>query len=139
MGKEIKMFLRIEPPSTTFQNKGWKVTKSGRPFQYERSETREVRAKLAAHMAAFRPEVPLKGPIDMSVRYFYTETKSHPSGTFKTTKPDLDNLVKAVLDALNGVAFDDDSKVAEIFAQKLYAPEPYVEVKISSYDQGGIG
>ena len=57
----------------------------------------------------------------------------------RTKKPDLDNLVKAVLDALNGVAFDDDSKVAEIFAQKLYAPEPYVEVKISSYDQGGIG
>ncbi len=46
-------------------------------------------------------------------------------------KPDLDNLVKAVLDALNdGVAFLDDSKVWCINACKEYAEEPSVWVGI---------
>ncbi len=46
-------------------------------------------------------------------------------------KPDLDNLVKAVLDALNdGVAFVDDSKVWCINACKEYAEEPSVWIGI---------
>lgn len=44
---------------------------------------------------------------------------------------DLDNMVKAVLDALNGVAFDDDSKIWFIKASKEYAEEPSVWVGIS--------
>lgn len=31
-----------------------------------------------------------------------------------TTKPDIDNVLKAVLDALNGVAYKDDSQVVEV-------------------------
>lgn len=136
MGKEIKMFLRIEPPSTTFQNKGWKVTKSGRPFQYERPETREVRAKLAAHMAAFRPEVPLKGPIDMSVRYFYTETKSHPSGTFKTTKPDLDNLNKLLGDTLQEQKIiEDDKDICHLEMLKMYSDVPGIMIRLAEMEE----
>ena len=41
-------------------------------------------------------------------------------------KPDIDNLIKAVMDALNGVAYDDDNQVIELSAKKVYAPEPSV-------------
>ena len=47
-----------------------------------------------------------------------------------TKKPDIDNCIKAVLDALVGGAFEDDSQVVTIYAQKIYAEEPYVDVKI---------
>ena len=43
-------------------------------------------------------------------------------------KPDIDNLIKAVMDALNGVAYDDDNQVIELSAKKVYAPEPYVAI-----------
>lgn len=33
--------------------------------------------------------------------------------------PDLDNLVKAISDALNGVWYDDDLQVREIHAQRI--------------------
>lgn len=45
-------------------------------------------------------------------------------------KPDLDNLVKAVLDALNGVAFEDDSLISDINASKTYAEEPGVYIMV---------
>ena len=37
-----------------------------------------------------------------------------------TTKPDVDNLLKTVLDGLNGVAWEDDSQVTELHGYKLH-------------------
>jgi Holliday junction resolvase RusA-like endonuclease len=39
----------------------------------------------------------------------------------KTKKPDIDNLTKAILDALNGIAWNDDAQVAQITAKKVWS------------------
>ena len=39
----------------------------------------------------------------------------------KTTKPDLDKLVRAVLDSLTGIVFRDDSQVIAVIATKAFA------------------
>lgn len=36
-------------------------------------------------------------------------------------KPDLDNILKVVLDALNGIAYDDDKNAQIIYIKKLWA------------------
>ena len=41
-------------------------------------------------------------------------------------KPDIDNVVKVVCDALNKIAYKDDTQVVEIAACKLYGVEPMV-------------
>ena len=38
-----------------------------------------------------------------------------------TSKPDLDNIVKIILDGMNGVVFVDDSQVVSIMASKQYS------------------
>lgn len=43
-------------------------------------------------------------------------------------KIDSDNLAKSILDALNGVAYDDDAQVCLLIVQKLYAKTARVEV-----------
>lgn len=48
-----------------------------------------------------------------------------------TTKPDLDNYVKLVSDALNGVVFADDSQVVEIRASKRFAHTPGIEITVT--------
>ena len=46
-------------------------------------------------------------------------------------KPDIDNVVKAVLDALNGISFyRDDAQVIELHVRKSYSEKPRVEVCI---------
>jgi Holliday junction resolvase RusA-like endonuclease len=40
---------------------------------------------------------------------------------YPTTKPDLDNVLKAVCDACNGVIFDDDKQVVDCEVSKRYS------------------
>lgn len=47
-----------------------------------------------------------------------------------TKKPDLDNVIKIILDGLNGLAYGDDKQVVELKALKCYAKEPFVLVQI---------
>lgn len=43
-------------------------------------------------------------------------------------KPDLDNMAKAVLDALNGLAYADDSQIYDLKVSKRYSDRPRTEV-----------
>lgn len=46
-------------------------------------------------------------------------------------KPDLDNCIKSILDALNGIAYKDDSQIIEIRVRKSYTDqEPRAEVRL---------
>ena len=49
-------------------------------------------------------------------------------------KPDLDNLAKAVLDALNGIAYEDDSKITGLFLVKRYSNFPGTTMTIREDD-----
>ena len=48
----------------------------------------------------------------------------------KTTKPDIDNLTKAILDALNGIVWKDDAQVTQINVQKIWSAKDQIEVEI---------
>lgn len=48
-------------------------------------------------------------------------------------KPDVDNVLKAVFDALQGYAYEDDSQIVVIHAEKMYSEEPFVEVVLDEY------
>lgn len=51
-------------------------------------------------------------------------------------KPDLDNIIKIVLDALNGYAYRDDTQVVQIDARKLYtADESNIVVTVGTLDE----
>lgn len=47
-----------------------------------------------------------------------------------TTKPDCDNIIKVVLDALNGVAYYDDKQVVCVSCNKYYGREGYLCIEI---------
>jgi Holliday junction resolvase RusA-like endonuclease len=47
-----------------------------------------------------------------------------------TAKPDADNIAKLILDALNRVAWDDDSQVVDLRVKKRHAPEPGTLIRV---------
>ena len=50
-----------------------------------------------------------------------------------TKKPDCDNIAKIILDALNGIAYDDDRQIVEVYVSKRYSDEPRVEVTMGEF------
>ncbi len=57
--------------------------------------------------------------------------------TRPTKKPDLDNLAKTILDALNGIAYRDDSQIVRLSLEKTYSEESEVEIFICDVDYKG--
>lgn len=47
-----------------------------------------------------------------------------------TKKPDCDNIIKIICDALNGIAYKDDAQVVSVTIDKIYDTMPSVEVEI---------
>ena len=53
-----------------------------------------------------------------------------------TSKPDADNVAKAILDACNGVVFRDDSQIVMLTATKEFSETPGVRVVIREVQNG---
>ena len=52
-----------------------------------------------------------------------------------TKKPDCDNIAKIICDALNGIAYYDDSQIVKIEVDKVYNETPRVDVVIEYQDK----
>jgi len=79
--------------------------------------------------------------VKVCIDYVFQFTKSLPAATrrqicegnmliYKPTKPDLDNLTKAIFDALNGVVWVDDALVVSLTANKWYGDRDQITVNI---------
>jgi crossover junction endodeoxyribonuclease RusA len=81
-------------------------------------------------------------PISLTLHFFVVRPKSHfrsginsekikeSAPRLPVTKPDVDKLSRAVMDALTGVVWRDDSLVVSKFASKRYHANPGVEIRI---------
>lgn len=92
-------------------------TVGGRLRTYTPTQTLEEEAVVAAAYKGKKHE----GAVKVTVHIFKALPKSKPKRVERErdlSVPDIDNIVKAVLDGLNGVAYEDDSQVIEIHAIK---------------------
>lgn len=67
-------------------------------------------------LKAMRGQELLKGAIKMTVDVY----KPKPKDVTSRNWGDLDNHVKAIMDALTGIAYEDDRQVVEITARKFF-------------------
>lgn len=82
----------------------------------------------------------LNFPVMLEIRAYFavpkSKSKAYKEGALSgkimpTKKPDADNLAKAVLDALNGVAYKDDSAIIALKVSKIFSDVPRLEVSVS--------
>lgn len=70
-------------------------------------------------------------PVGLELHFYLERPKSAPkSRTRPAVKPDLDKLVRAVKDALKGVAYEDDGQVCQLAAAKFYGSPERTEIRI---------
>lgn len=67
-------------------------------------------------------------PIGLTVDFYFLRPASAKKRKYPSVKPDLDKLVRATLDSLTGILYDDDSQVIEINARKHYCTVERVEI-----------
>lgn len=86
-------------------------------------------------LAKTKIKKPFYGAVAIKVEFFFIIPKSwskkkKEDAKWHTSRPDIDNLQKSVLDSLNGVAYVDDSQVCMIQARKQYADVEGVKIEI---------
>jgi len=140
MTNEIFFFIPGEP-----QGKARAKTvrlKNGFSHSYtpEKSVSYENLVKLSFQDVAGPDFQPMTGLFRVDVIAFMAPPASKPK-TWKVLaliesvirpakKPDWDNIGKIVCDALNGIAYKDDSAIVDGRVRKYYSDRPRVEVRI---------
>ncbi len=115
--------------------------KTGKSYRYTPKNTVRYETYLAdlAKME-MSGKNPTKAPIKLDLVLLFEIPKSWPSWKREaaetrfiehTTKPDADNVVKAIKDALNKVVWHDDAQVCQVSVTKVYSDTPGVQIEVT--------
>lgn len=141
MAESIIIKLPIAPLTATAQQKGVFV-RGGRAHFYTKAKVREAEQTYASLLAPHVPAKPFDGPVFVDINFFFPYRKSEKKSVLRegrpiahTTRPDLDNLEKGLLDTMTKLGFwTDDSLIVEKHTRKLRAAIPSVFIDIYPVD-----
>lgn len=120
-----------------------RTTKNG--FNYTPKETVEYENWVKQCYFIEHRQTMLEGQIKAEIKaYFgipnsYTKKRKRAIAEGKvrpTKRPDTDNIAKAVLDSLNGIAYKDDSAIVSLQVEKYFDEKPRVEVILEQIREG---
>jgi len=107
---------------------------------YTPKKTEQYGDYVLSQAFQYRPKQPLVCPLCVVLRFFFPipasmskkmRAAAEGETCFMDKKPDVDNLIKGVLDPLNNIFWTDDKLVVDVRAEKRYSLRPRVEVTIS--------
>ena len=110
------------------------------PYVRTYTPNKTYRYEQLVQLSFMQAEQPkLKGAVKVRILAYFPIPKSASKKRQKmmaegeirhTTKPDGENVSKAILDGLNKMAYDDDSNIVELHIEKWYSDDPRVEIII---------
>lgn len=127
-----------------------KVIGKGRPrlnsytgVVYTPTKTKDYETLVEQHFLLKYPRFKaLEGRIKVNIIAYFSIPKTTKKSDINemlennispTKKPDIDNIVKVVLDSMNKFAFKDDNQITKLEVEKKYALEDKVYIKIEEY------
>lgn len=143
------MEIKIVIPGQPFQQERPRskiVTPKGKaPFVsvYDSKKSKANKALIASYAQQVKPTVPLDCDLEVEIIFYKQVLKSFSkkqkeqalSGMLRpSTKPDIDNYVKAVFDGINGIIWKDDARVVDLKSSKYYSDRPRTEVIVRTLD-----
>jgi Holliday junction resolvase RusA-like endonuclease len=120
----------VIPGTPTGKGRPKFVRATGRTYTPAKTKAAENRVYLA-WLEAGQPTLP-DGPLWMTVEIVLARPQNHwkRDGTLSATgershrptkKPDIDNVIKLIADALNGCAYRDDAQLVDVSCVKRWA------------------
>ena len=112
---------------------------SGLHYTQDKTRDAEIKTALAYKIAARGYRFPEGAAVAVTIHAYYpipqrtSKAKREEmimGNLLPTVKPDVDNVSKLILDALNGVAYDDDKQVVGGTAWKWYSDNPHIVVTV---------
>lgn len=118
----------------TFYNKNIGRMQSITPEQtkdYESLIRWSYKAAGGQYLNDSNVEISIAACYEIPKSYSKAKRQAALSGELRpTTKPDVDNIIKVVLDALNGVAYYDDKQVVYVSCEKHYSDHGHLKIYI---------
>lgn len=129
-GVSWSVFVPGEPRTT--QTGSIVRLRDGRAFPMRRHTEWSNRIALAAQ--AEKPPVLFAGPLRVRMTFWRSRPVSCPKRIlYPIQQPDLGNLSKGLLDALEGIVYTTDAQVIELLERKLFAvTQPGVLIEVDS-------
>jgi Holliday junction resolvase RusA-like endonuclease len=109
------------------------TTFGGHARAYTPKATRDAETNIRAQIVNQLPKdyIPAAGAIFVNILIHRRKPTSTPKKVrHAIKKPDLDNYLKTVLDAMNTIVFKDDSQIITIHASKVFGDKPRIEIDI---------
>ena len=136
----LEFRLNCVPPTTTAQHKG-AVVIGGQVRFYTKKEVRQSENLLASLLMPHVPAAPFDEPVSLIVAWTFPYRRSEPkrvtgNGVLvpHTSRPDLDNLEKSLLDVMTRLGFwTDDSLVARKATSKCWGAKPGIDIRIEPF------
>jgi Holliday junction resolvase RusA-like endonuclease len=114
-------------------------TRGGFARAYTPKKTQDAEYNFQAQAVQYKPSSPLTGPLVLTLKFYRAKgipsTKKGLESALRgdirpIKKPDIDNLSKLVMDAMNGIFWKDDAQVVEKHSYKHYSENPRIEVTV---------
>lgn len=115
-----------------------RVTRTGHVYTPEQTASYESLVKVCFR-SKYKDAEPFEGPVQVVIRAYFPVPPSWSkkkrqdalNGDIRpTVKPDLDNVAKSICDALNGLAYSDDSQICDLMVFKYYGHVTLTAVSI---------
>lgn len=128
-------FIVLGDPKAQQRHRTYTKGKGGKPLPFPREVDPSATDKsdFLAQCRQYAPDSPLTGPLSLNVAFLFSRPKSHyrtgrHAGELKdnrpiwhTSKPDADNCLKLVKDAMNRVFYKDDAQIVIVTVSKIYS------------------
>lgn len=133
------MIAFVVPGVPTAQPRVKATTIGGYARVYTPKTADQYKASVSIACQSASSQPPIDGPVRVEIEFVMPRPKamiwkSRPMpSVHHDNKPDVDNLAKAVLDSLGGIAWRDDSQICMLLLRKRIASgdeQPHTKVEI---------
>lgn len=138
----VKLVFNIKPQSQLRPRAAY--TRSGHIVVYDPKVTHLYKQRLRSLARKQYTQPALTDALKVDVYFFRPvqtsisnkERERRISGEHRpAVKSDIDNYIKALFDALNGVVWQDDKQICDLVAHKYYSENPRIEIEVSPVNE----